>query len=127
MSIRLFCGAFTDMKFGTKGKALLLLTLFIGVLATSFACQLLQEKKDPLDRGISILKSLDEDDQHWAVRVNEAEKENLSLRILENFDATLAVFFHGTLSNLHVIAFSVTTKLYKAENKLFLDFRKILI
>jgi hypothetical protein len=115
------------MKFGTKGKALLLLTLFIGVLATSFACQLLQEKKAPPERGISILKGLDEDDQHWAVRVNESEKEGLSLRVLENFNATLALFFHGTLSNLQIIAFSSSSKVYKAEIKLFLDFRKILI
>lgn len=115
------------MKLGTQGKALLLLTLFLGVLATSFACQLLQEKKAPLKEGISILKSLDEDDEHWAVRVTETEKEGLSLRLLENFNATLALFFYGTLSNLQISSFSFSSKLYKAETKLFLNFRKILI
>jgi hypothetical protein len=116
------------MKSGKQTKAVILLTLFIGVIGMTFVNQLLSQKcLNHEQDNVEIVKGIEDGAHHWLVRVVDGEKEPLSQRVLEYFDDDFVRDFHSSLDILQLLSFTSVIKLHEADTKLFLDNCQILI
>jgi hypothetical protein len=116
------------MKSGKQTKALILLTLFIGVIGITFASQLLSPKSlNHKQDNVEIVEGIEDSAHDWLVRVADAEKEPLSQRVLEYFHDDFVRDFHSSLDIVQLLSFTSVIKLHEADTKLFLDNCQFLI